>query len=87
MKQNTLNMNSLDMVRKPIYLICFDIFQSKWYRNALIDVPDWRYDKHPYPFPIAFSPPPRSIPKNKDLPPSEKKKKRWFAPATPTSQI
>ena len=40
MKQNTLNMNSLDMVGKPIYLICFDIFQSKWYRNALIDVPE-----------------------------------------------
>ena len=28
------------MVRKLISLICFDIFQSKWYRNALIGVPD-----------------------------------------------
>ena len=28
------------MVRKLIPLICFDIFQSKWYRNALIGVPD-----------------------------------------------
>ena len=28
------------MVRKLISLICFDIFQSKRYRNALIGVPD-----------------------------------------------
>ena len=28
------------MVRKLISLICFDIFQSKWYRNALIGMPD-----------------------------------------------
>ena len=28
------------MVRKLISLICFDICQSKWYRNALIGVPD-----------------------------------------------
>ena len=28
------------MVRKLISLICFDIFQWKWYRNALIDVPN-----------------------------------------------
>ena len=27
------------MVRKLTSLICFDIFQSKWYRNALIGVP------------------------------------------------
>ena len=31
-----------------------------------------RYDKHPHPFPIA-SPLSRSAPKNKDLPPCEKK--------------
>ena len=30
----------LSMVRKLIYLICFDILQSKWYRNALVGVPD-----------------------------------------------
>ena len=28
------------MVGKLISLICFDIFQSKWYRNALIGMPD-----------------------------------------------
>ena len=28
------------MVRKLISLICFDICQPKWYRNALIGVPD-----------------------------------------------
>ena len=32
------------MVRKLISLICFDIFQWKWYRNALIDVPDDKTD-------------------------------------------
>ena len=31
-----------------------------------------RYDEHPYPFPIAFFPP-RSAPRNKDLPPVKKK--------------
>ena len=28
------------MKRKLKALICFDTFQSKWYRNALIGVPD-----------------------------------------------
>ena len=30
----------LSIVRKLIYLICFDFLQSKWYRNALVGVPD-----------------------------------------------
>ena len=40
-----------------------------------------RYDKHPYPFPIAFST--RSAPKNKDLPQSPPTSNIYSVPKIP----
>ena len=44
----------------------------KTYQLGLVFFIPKRYDEHPYPFPIAFFPP-RSAPRNKDLPPVKKK--------------